>query len=55
MSYTIVLFYVAGKIFIWDYFTDLDNSALYIALVIAGLIIIADAIDKILNKKGDSE
>ena len=47
----IVLLYVAGKVFIWEYLTEIDNYALYIALIIAGLVIIADAIDKIRSKK----
>ncbi|MBT4539741.1 hypothetical protein HOC32_05625 [Candidatus Woesearchaeota archaeon] len=47
----IVLLYVVGKVFIWEYLTEIDNYALYIALIIAGLVIIADAIDKIKSKK----
>jgi len=47
----LILLYVAGKVFIWTYFTEVDNYALYIALIIAGLVIIADAIDKIRNRE----
>jgi|SRR3989344_6634583 len=47
----LILLYVSGKIFTLNYFTEVDNYALYIALIIAGFIIVADAIDKVLNKK----
>ena len=50
-----VLLYVAGNIFNLKYFMNIDSFALDVALIVGGLIIIGDSLDKIINKQGDEK
>ena len=50
-SGVILLLFLIGKVFDINYLSEIDDFALYLGLLIAGLVIIGGSIDKIRGKK----
>lgn len=50
-----LLAYLVGRVFQIEYLTKIDEFALTIGLLVAGLVIIGGSIDKLRRKKDDKE